>query len=131
MLTCKRSLTYTFLYNLLQKNNPISVGPKQSAEWVVKRAVQDMNDYYAALLEFSVNPSKFTGKPPRVTKRKMVYCRCIKSGIIKVDSNGVSFACFPFRKKVPLCIGKSKGVLKQGASPYMIVIRSCLFLMLT
>ena len=92
MLSCKRSLTYTFLYNLLQKNHLIFVGPKQSAEWVVKRAVQDMNDYYVALVEYSANPSRFTGKPPQVTKRKMAYCRCIKSGIIKVDNKGRVFS---------------------------------------
>ena len=76
MLSCKSSLTYTFLYNLLQKShNPDFCAdkfPKQSAEWVVKRAVQDMNDYYAALLEFSVNPLKFTGPVHQVIKRKAV-----------------------------------------------------------
>ena len=121
MLTCKRSLTYTFLYNLLQKNNNpdfcADKFPKQSAEWVVKRAVQDMNDYFAALLEFSVNPSKFTGKPcPPGYKKKGGHCTVSVSNqdcTIKVDNNGVSFACFPFKKKVPLCIGKPKGVLKQ------------------
>ena len=72
MLTCKRSLTYTFLYNLLQKNHLIFVGPKQSAEWVVKQTVQDMNDYYAALVEYSANPSRFTGPVRQVIKRKAV-----------------------------------------------------------
>ena len=76
MLSCKRSLTYTFLYNLLQKsNNPDFCAdkfPKQSAEWVVKQTVQDMNDYYAALIEYSANPSRFTGPVHQVTKRKVV-----------------------------------------------------------
>ena len=46
--------------------------PKQSAEWVVKKAVQDMNNYYAALIEYSANPSRFTGPVRHVTKRKAV-----------------------------------------------------------
>ena len=75
MLSCKRSLTYTFLYNLLQKShNPDFCAdqfPKQSAEWVVKQTVQDMNDYYAALIEYSANPSRFTGPVHQVTKRKV------------------------------------------------------------
>ena len=121
MLTCNRSLTYTFLYHLLQKShNPDFCAdkfPKQSAELVVKQTVQDMYDYYAELEDYSVNPSKYTGKPnPPGYKKKGGHCTVGVSNqdcTIKVDQNGVSFACFPFKKKVPLCIGKPKGILKQ------------------
>ena len=106
MLSCKRSLTYTFLYNLLQKsNNPDFCAdkfPKQSAEWVVKQTVQDMNDYYAVLVDYSTNPSKYTGKPcPPGYKKKSGHCTVGVSNQdckIKVDNNGVSFACFPFKR---------------------------------
>ena len=106
MLSCKRSLTYTFLYNLLQKsNNPDFCAdkfPKQSAEWVVKQAVQDMNNYYAALIEYSANPSRFTGSVHQVTKRKVVTVLLvfqIKTVQLKLITTVSLSHVFPLKRK--------------------------------
>ena len=73
----QRVIRYSHLEKLLRVNrNPDFFAglPMQTAQWVVKQAVQDFRNWLKALREYQKNPGKFPGKPKMPGYKKSETC---------------------------------------------------------
>ena len=112
----------SFLYGLLYKShNPdlFAEGlPRQSAEAMVFQCVDDMNNYWKSLKEWSAHPEKYLEKPklPGYARKggRSTVTITNQDCTISMDKNGISWAAFPFVKKIPLCIGAPEGTFKEA-----------------
>jgi putative transposase len=90
----------------------------QSAQQTIKKRIADWESWLSALKSWEADSSRFTGKPEmpgyfRKGGHETVFvtnqdCK------LKTDQNGVSWACFPYHKKTPLCVGRPEGRLKEA-----------------
>ena len=121
LLKSKKALTFNFLYKEMQdSHNPDYYAegfPAQTAQHVVRECVTEWDSFWAAYKEWKANPSKFTGKPNLpgyATKGGRSTTTITNQDCkLKVDENGMCWAYFPFKKKMPLCIGMPQGTLKE------------------
>ena len=121
VLCTGNSMTYNFLYHLMQDgHNPDYYADgitRQTAQQVIKRAVEDMDAFYEALETWKKAPSKFNGKPklPGYAKKGGLSTFVVTNQdcTVKFDGRGRTLACLPYAKKTPVCIGHTSGILKE------------------
>lgn len=109
----KHFLSYTFLDAIMKyTDNPDYYADglaRQSAQHILKQAVEDMKSFYQAWREYKKNEKAFTGAPKLPGyKRKGGHTTVIVTNqdcTVKLR-DGKWYAGLPFAKKTPLCIGR-------------------------
>lgn len=109
---------YKTIYNVLYATgNPdyFAKGlPKQSAQGVIQKCVQDMDSYFALMKRYQAGAGDRPSLPGY--KRKGGHTSVYVSNqdcTIRQDGKGGLLAGLPFAKKTPLRIGNPAGCLKQ------------------
>lgn len=91
-LTCKKVLSYKVLEKLMRvTRNPdfFSGLPMQTAQAVVKDAVNDFQNWLKALNAYRKDPSRFTGKP-----RMPHYCKNDRKSFTITNQDAVLYPCY-------------------------------------
>ena len=117
----KCGLTYARLQKDMQNScNPDYYAkgmPAQTAQAIIKQCVDDWNNTWSAIKDWKANPSKYKNKPklPNYARKGGRSTATVTNQDCKLttDENGVTWAGLPFAKKIPVCIGKPKGTLKE------------------
>ena len=114
-----RVIPYGFLERLMRitKNPDYFNGlPSQTAQWVLKNAVNDFFNWLAALKAYDADPSKFTGKPrmPKYCKKDLhTFTITNQECKIKIRNDGTQFLHFPKTTETIDVTVPENGILKE------------------